>query len=74
MTDIKLIFIKEERFYYSLSFDIDDFIGDGIWWFQIYDSNKKVLYDEPFAGSNQHFNVKDITKATEEALAFMKII
>ncbi|MEW6620464.1 MAG: hypothetical protein AB1422_14205 [bacterium] len=36
-TKLKQILIEGERFYFSLSFDIDDFIGDGVWWLQIYD-------------------------------------
>lgn len=48
---LKKLSIKGENFYYSLSFDIDDFIGDGVWWLQIYDSNQNLIYDKPFASS-----------------------
>jgi len=29
---LKTALVEEEEFYFSLSFDIDDFIGDGVWW------------------------------------------
>lgn len=51
MSKLRTITIEEEVFYYSLSFDINDFIGDGIWWLQIYDHDKEMLYDKPFASS-----------------------
>lgn len=51
MSKLKPITVKGEEFLFSLSFDIDDFIGDGIWWLQIYNSNQNLIYDEPFIPS-----------------------
>lgn len=48
---MKQIFVEGEEFYFSFSFDIDDFIGDGIWWFQIYDNRYNLIYDKPFTSS-----------------------
>jgi len=57
---LKKIVVFGEVLYYSLSFDIDDFFGDGMWWLQIYDSNKQIIYDEPIGGSRWEPNRKDI--------------
>ena len=51
MPELIPIIIKCEKFFFNLSFDIDDFIGDGIWWLQIYDDNRNLIYDKPFASS-----------------------
>jgi hypothetical protein len=51
MPKLKAVFIEGEKFFVSLSFDIDDFIGDGVWWLQIYDDNQEIIYDKPFASS-----------------------
>ena len=51
ISKINLIKVEEEKFYFSLSFDIDDFIGDGIWWLQIFDNNYNLIYDKPFSSS-----------------------
>jgi len=51
MIKFKPVVLEEVCYFYSLSFDIDDFIGDGIWWLQIYDSDKQMMYDKPFASS-----------------------
>ncbi len=62
MNQLKQIIIKEEKFYYSLSFDIDDFIGDGIWWLQIYDVDLNCIIDRPFASSLFVFTDDDVRK------------
>jgi len=54
------ILVDEEQYFYSLSFDIEDFIGDGIWWLQIYDSDKQMIYDKPFAGSQWEPDEEDV--------------
>lgn len=51
MSKLEPFIIEGEKFFYSLSFDIDDFIGDGIWWIQFYDGNRNLICDEPFASS-----------------------
>jgi len=48
MPELNQLTIKGKKVFYSLSFDIDDFIGDGIWWLQIYDENRNLIYDKPF--------------------------
>ena len=51
MSKLKPITVKGEEFLFSLSFDIDDFIGDGVWWLQIYNSNQSLIYDKHFSPS-----------------------
>jgi len=58
MPKLEKAFIEGEKFYYNFSFDIDDFIGDGIWWLQIYDINHCLIYDIPFASSMFNFDEK----------------
>ena len=60
MAKLKQISVRGEKFYFRLSFDIDDFIGDGIWWLEIYHSNRNLMYDKPFASS---INILDEKKA-----------
>lgn len=62
MPELRLIIIDEEKFFYSLSFDIDNFIGDGIWWLQIYDYNQELIYDKPFASSISKIDKREIKK------------
>ena len=50
-TKIKQIFVEGEEFHFSFSFDIDDFIGDGVWWLQIYDNHRNLIYDNSFTSS-----------------------
>ena len=65
MSELRLVIIDEEEFFYSLSFDIDDFIGSGIWWLQIYNYNQELIYDKPFVSSigeiDEH-EIKEIIK------------
>jgi len=65
-TKLKFISIEEEKFFYTLSFDIDDFIGDGIWWLQIYDSNKNLIYDRPFTSSIAKIDKRKITEIIKQ--------
>jgi len=75
MTDLKPILVEEELYYYSLSFDItDEFIGDGLWWLQIYDSNKKIIYDKTFASSMRNFDDKDVTNGVLEGLTLLRLL
>ena len=50
-TKLKQVLIEGEIFFYGFSFDIDDFIKDGIWWLQIYNDDQNLIYDKPFASS-----------------------
>jgi len=51
MPKLKSKIVEGDKFFYSVSFDIDDFIGDGVWWLVIYDSHRRKIYDKPFASS-----------------------
>ena len=51
MAKLRWVSVEREKFYFRLSFDIDDFIGDGIRWLEIYNSNRNLIYDKPFASS-----------------------
>jgi len=59
----------EEDFSYSLSFDIDDFIGDGVWWLQVYDSDEKLIYDKPFASSKGNLENHRIVETIKQEIA-----
>jgi len=66
MPNLKSITVEEEKFFYSLSFDINDFVGDGIWWFQIYNSNKNLIYDKPFVSSVGRINKRMVIKIIKD--------
>ena len=51
LTKLRHISIEGEKFLCSISFDVDDLIGDGIWWLQIYNCNHDLIYDKPIASS-----------------------
>jgi hypothetical protein len=51
MAELIPIDMDGDQYYLSLSFDIDDFIGDGVWYIQGYDHCKRLLFDMPFASS-----------------------
>lgn len=60
MPKLKPIIVHHEKFFISYSFDICDFIGDGIWWLQVYDDCKNIIYDEPFASSRGDLDIKKV--------------
>lgn len=62
MHELKQVIIEGEKFFYSLSFDINECIGDGIWWLQIYNSNQNIIYDNSFASSVVRINKQKIVK------------
>jgi len=66
MAELKQVIIGEEKFFYSLSFDIDDFIGDGIWWLQIYDSNQNIIYDRPFTSNVVKIDTRKIKEIIKQ--------
>ena len=66
MPELIPLSIEGEEFLFSLSFDIDDFIGDGIWWLQIYDGNRELIYDEPFAFSRDKLHIQRIRKTIRD--------
>ena len=74
MNKLNLILVDEEQYSYSLSFDIDDFIGDGIWWLQIYDSDKQMIYDKPFASSMWRCNGQDIIDGVRDGLSLLRLL
>jgi len=74
MAKLRKVEIEEEDFFYSLSFDIYDFIGDGVWWLQVYDSDKQMIYDKPFAASTHVLSDESVNEGVSEALALMRPI
>lgn len=54
---VNQIFVEGGKFYFSLGFDIGEY-DDGLWWLQIYDNYRKMIYDKPFEESlsNQYKN------------------
>ena len=57
---LETVYVEGEKYGITFSFDINDFIGDGIRWLQIYDSNYDLIYDTPFVSS---FGILDKKKA-----------
>lgn len=74
MADIeyKRITWQDEPFYYSLSFDIDDFVGTGAYWLQIYDYRRRLIYDKPFASSRGNIDAHRIVETIKQELQFAK--
>ena len=66
MPELKSKQVKGDKFFFSLSFDIDDFVGDGIWWLQIYDSDRNRLYDKPFASSRDKLDTSIVENIIRE--------
>jgi hypothetical protein len=66
MLKLKHVTIEGENFFFSFSFDIDDFIGDGVRWLQIYNSKQNLIYDKPFASSMNKLNTQRIAKIIKE--------
>ena len=66
MPELNQLTIKGKKVFYSLSFDIDDFIGDGIWWLQIYDENRNLIYDKPFLNSISQIDILMVRKIIKE--------
>ena len=66
MKKLKRLNIEDEEFYYSFSFDIDNFIGDGVWWLQIYDSEQHLIYDKPFTSSIGKIDKRKIMKIVKQ--------
>ena len=60
MPKLKPILVEGESFFLIFSFDIDYFIGDGVWWLQIYDDNRELIYDEPFASSMGNLDTRRV--------------
>lgn len=63
---LKSITVEGEKFFYCLSFDINDFVGEGIWWLQIYNSNKKLIYDKPFVSSIGRIDKRMVIKTIKD--------
>jgi hypothetical protein len=74
LTEPKPVDVNGELYYYSLSFDIDDFYGEGFYWLQIYDSDKQLMYDEKFADSFWQYNKFDVHKTIIAFLATYTLI
>ena len=65
MPKLKSKVVEGDKFFYYVSFDIDDFIGDGVWWLEIYDSHRNKIYDKPLAssmGKSDMYRIEDIIK------------
>lgn len=65
---MKKLSLDGEKFLINLSFDINDFIGDGVWWLQIYDSERNLLYDKPYASSQGKPDYKIMTTLVRNEL------
>ena len=67
---MQAIIVDKEEFYFGLSFDIDNFIGDGVWWLQVYDRNKNPVYDRPFASSRGEMDKKRIENIIRDEVLY----
>lgn len=63
---LEKVYVEGEEYGVTFSFDIDDFIGDGVWGLQIYDSNRNLLYDKPFASSRGILDKDKLRKIIKE--------
>jgi len=72
MPKLEPIYVEDERYYISLSFDIDDFIGDGIWWLQIYDSQQNKVYDKSFATSMSKLDFRQVKEVIRKEFLSQK--
>jgi len=69
------IYIDEEPYFYDLSFDItNEYIGEGIWWLQIYDCEKQMIWDRPFASGLYEFGEKDVINGAKEGLELLRLL
>jgi len=69
---MKSIIADSDTYYYGVSFDIDDFVGDGIYYLQVYDANKQLLSDRPFAQSNAYLRHTTIRSHVLNEIRFKK--
>jgi len=60
--------VQGEIFFYTISFDIDDFIGDGVWWLEIFNVHGKIVYDKPFASSNKEVDIDFVENIVKEEI------
>ncbi|PKP61075.1 MAG: hypothetical protein CVT88_01220 [Candidatus Altiarchaeales archaeon HGW-Altiarchaeales-1] len=67
--ELKHISVEGEKFYFSLSFDIGDYDG-GLWWIQIYDNNRNLIFDKPFASSNYEINERLTRKECRKIITY----
>ncbi|HAS04239.1 MAG TPA: hypothetical protein DCR71_00470 [Dehalococcoidia bacterium] len=65
---MKFKIVQGEKFFYTISFDIDDFIGDGIWWIEIFNVNGKMICDKPFASSDEELDIDFIENIIKEEI------
>lgn len=65
-TKLRQISVEGHKFYFGFSFDIDDFIGDGVWWLQIYNSNKEIIYEKPFASGMGKLDIKKVRQIIKQ--------
>ncbi len=66
LTKLRQILIEGEKFYFSFSFDIDDLIGDGVWWLQVYNGNREVIHDRPFDSSMSKFDIQKVREIIKQ--------
>ena len=71
-TKLEPVYVEGEKYYINFSFDIDDFIGDGIQWLQIYDVNHNLICDKPFASSMGILDKKKAIRIIKEDLITFK--
>jgi len=72
--DLKRIMVEGDKFFFSFSFDIGEYNG-GMWWLLIYDTDCKMIFDQPFASYMFTFKGnyrKDIRKIIEYEILYPK--
>lgn len=71
-TKLEPVYVEGEKYYITFSFDIDDFIDDGIWWLQIYDGKHHLIYDKPLASSIDMLDRKKVRRIIKEEFLTLK--
>ncbi len=71
-TKLEPVYVEGEKYYISFSFDIDDFMGSGVWWLQIYDINHNFIYDKPFTSSMGILDKNKVIRIIKEELLTLK--
>jgi len=72
ISKLKRIVVCGKVMYHSLSFDIGDY--DGIYWLQIYDLQKRLVYDKPFASARGNISNKRILETIREQQPFIRYL
>jgi len=69
---LRPIRVEGNKYYTRLSFDIDDFIGDGVWWLEVYDDQRNLVYDKAFASNTGTLDRRRVREIIKEQFLTLK--